>query len=46
MANTIIPGGFTTTMGRTTELRNIRIQTVPCPLYDYMVLNKLCSLCI
>lgn len=43
MASTIIPGGFTT-LGRTTELRNIRIKTVPCPLYDYMVLNKLCSL--
>lgn len=37
-SSTIIPGGFTTME------RNIRIKTVPCPLYDYMVLNKLCSL--
>lgn len=27
-----------------TETRNIRIETVPCPLYDYMVLSKLCDL--
>lgn len=41
MSGTFInPGGFT----RTIELRNIQIQTVSCPLYDYMVLNKLCDL--
>ena len=32
------------TLGTITETRNIRIETVPCPLYDYMVLSKLCDL--